>query len=215
MRTASENPTDKMQDMLCSLSRNWWAFVLRGVLALIIAVLAFVMPAESLLALTLVFGAFAFADGVFGLVAAIRNIRKGERWGWLMFSGLLGIATGVVVVVSPFVATLVLATFLWASIAFWSVFSGVLEIVAAIRLRKEIKGEIWLILSGLLSVTLGVFVTWMLLTRPLESFLALGWLLGFYAAFFGAMMLLLGLRLRRANHTEHDKGPDANQAAGT
>lgn len=215
MRTAYENPTDKMQDMLCSLSRNWWAFVLRGVLALIIAVLAFVMPAESLLALTLVFGAFAFADGVFGLVAAIRNIRKGERWGWLMFSGLLGIATGVVVVVSPFVATLVLATFLWASIAFWSVFSGVLEIVAAIRLRKEIKGEIWLILSGLLSVTLGVFVTWMLLTRPLESFLALGWLLGFYAAFFGAMMLLLGLRLRRANHTEHDKGPDANQAAGT
>ena len=215
MTTASENPTDKMQDMLCSLSRNWWAFVLRGVLALIIAVLAFVMPAEALLALTLVFGAFAFADGVFGLVAAIRNIRKGERWGWLMFSGILGIATGVVVVVSPFVATLVLATFLWASIAFWSVFSGVLEIVAAIRLRKEIKGEIWLILSGLLSVTLGVFVTWMLLTRPLESFLALGWLLGFYAAFFGAMMLLLGLRLSRANHTEHDKAPDANQAAGT
>ena len=126
MTTASENPTDKMQDMLCSLSRNWWAFVLRGVLALIIAVLAFVMPAEALLALTLVFGAFAFADGVFGLVAAIRNIRKGERWGWLMFSGILGIATGVVVVVSPFVATLVLATFLWASIAFWSVFSGCL-----------------------------------------------------------------------------------------
>ena len=215
MTTASENPTDKMQYFLCSLSRNWWAFVLRGVLALIIAVLAFVMPAEALLALTLVFGAFAFADGVFGLVAAIRNIRKGERWGWLMFSGILGIATGVVVVVSPFVATLVLATFLWASIAFWSVFSGVLEIVAAIRLRKEIKGEIWLILSGLLSVTLGVFVTWMLLTRPLESFLALGWLLGFYAAFFGAMMLLLGLRLSRANHTEHDKAPDANQAAGT
>ena len=215
MTTASENPTDKMQDMLCSLSRNWWAFVLRGVLALIIAVLAFVMPAEALLALTLVFGAFAFADGVFGLVAAIRNIRKGERWGWLMFSGILGIATGVVVVVSPFVATLVLATFLWASIAFWSVFSGALEIAAAIRLRKEINGEIWLILSGLLSVVLGVVVTWMLLTRPLESFLALGWLLGFYAAFFGAMMLMLGLRLRRANHTEHDKGPDANQAAGT
>ena len=159
-----------------------------------IAGLAFLMPAESLLALTLVFGAFSFADGVFGLVAAIRNIRKGERWGWLMFSGLLGIATGVVVVVSPFVATLVLATFLWASIAFWSVFSGVLEIAAAIRLRKEIKGEVWLILSGLISVVLGIIVTWMLLTRPLESFLALGWLLGFYAASFGAMMILLGLR---------------------
>ena len=64
MTIASENPTDKMQDMLCSLSRNWWAFVLRGVLALIIAVLAFVMPAEALLALTLVFGAFAFTEAI-------------------------------------------------------------------------------------------------------------------------------------------------------
>lgn len=215
MTTNSETASNSIQDMLCTLSRNWWLFVLRGVLALMIAGLAFLMPAESLLALTLVFGAFSFADGVFGLVAAIRNIRKGERWGWLMFSGLLGIATGVVVVVSPFVATLVLATFLWASIAFWSVFSGVLEIAAAIRLRKEIKGEVWLILSGLISVVLGIIVTWMLLTRPLESFLALGWLLGFYAASFGAMMILLGLRLRRANQAGHGKAPGANQAAGT
>ena len=92
-----------------------------------------------------------------------------------------------------------LATFLWASIAFWSVFSGALEIAAAIRLRKEINGEIWLILSGLLSVVLGVVVTWMLLTRPVESFLALGWLIGFYAAVFGVMMILLGLRLRKAD----------------
>lgn len=214
MTTTSETSSSTMQTVLCTLSRNWWAFVLRGVLSLVIAVLAFIMPAESLLALTLVFGAFSFADGLFGLVAAIRNIRKGERWGWLMFSGLLGIATGVVVVVSPFVATLVLATFLWASIAFWSVFSGVLEIAAAIRLRKEIKGEVWLILSGLISVALGVIVTWMLLTRPLESFLALGWLLGFYAALFGAMMILLGLRLRRANQAGHDKTPGVNLAAG-
>ena len=102
MTTTSAKQSDTMQDMLCSLSGNWWLFVLRGVLALVIAVLAFLMPAESLLALTLVFGAFAFADGVFGLVAAVRNIRGGDRWGWLMFSGILGIATGVVVVFSPF-----------------------------------------------------------------------------------------------------------------
>ena len=108
----------------CSLSKNWWAFVLRGVLALVISVLAWFMPAEAVLTLTLVFGAFAFADGVFGLIAAVRQMREGERWGWLAFSGILGILTGIVVIVSPFVATLVLAVFLWASIAFWSVFSG-------------------------------------------------------------------------------------------
>ena len=81
MTTTSANQSDTMQDMLCSLSGNWWLFVLRGVLALVIAVLAFLMPAESLLALTLVFGAFAFADGVFGLVAAVRKRRslRGQR----------------------------------------------------------------------------------------------------------------------------------------
>ena len=129
------------------------------------------------------------------------------------FSGLLGIATGIVVVISPFVATLVLATFLWASIAFWSVFSGALEIAAAIRLRKEINGEIWLILSGLLSVVLGVVVTWMLLTRPVESFLALGWLIGFYAAVFGVMMILLGLRLRKADRSDGAAFDDAPPSA--
>ena len=141
------------------------------------------------------------------------NIRGGDRWGWLMFSGILGIATGVVVVFSPFVATLVLATFLWASIAFWSVFSGALEIAAAIRLRKEINGEIWLILGGLLSVVLGVVVTWMLLTRPVESFLALGWLIGFYAAVFGVMMILLGLRLRKADRSDGAAFDDAPPSA--
>lgn len=208
MNTNSLNPALDTEGALCTLTRNWWLFILRGVLALIIAVLAFLMPAESLLSLTLVFGAFSFVDGVFGLISAIRNIRKGRRWGWLMVSGLLGIATGIIVVVSPFVATLVVATFLWASIAFWSVFSGALEIAAAIRLRKEIEGEIWLILSGLVSVVLGVVVTWMLLTRPLESFLALGWLIGFYAAIFGVMMILLGLRLRKADR------PDDGTIAG-
>ena len=189
----------------CSLSKNWWAFVLRGVLALVISVLAWFMPAEAVLTLTLVFGAFAFADGVFGLIAAVRQMREGERWGWLAFSGILGILTGIVVLVSPFVATLVLAVFLWASIAFWSVFSGLLEIVTAIRLRKEIEGEVWLGLSGIVSVLLGVLIVWFLATSPVETLLALGWLLAIYAAIFGVTIILLGLKLRKsgggADHT--------------
>ncbi|MGR3381913.1 HdeD family acid-resistance protein [Roseovarius indicus] len=193
---------------LCSLSKNWWAFVLRGVLALVIAGLAWFMPAESVLALTLVFGAFAFADGVFGLVAAVRQMREGERWGWLAFSGVLGILTGIVVVVSPFVATFVLAVFLWASIAIWSVFSGAFEIATAIRLRKEIEGEIWLGLSGLVSIILGALVIWFLMTMPAGSLLALWWLLAIYAAIFGVTMILLGLKLRR----EDGRGSTGAQA---
>ena len=81
MTTTSETASNSIQDMLCTLSRNWWLFGLRGVLALMIAGLAFLMPAESLLALTLVFGAFSFADGVFGLVAGAGVL---VVLGWLM-----------------------------------------------------------------------------------------------------------------------------------
>ncbi len=202
MTTVYDNSQNGTEVLLCTLSRNWWVFILRGAFALLIAALAFAMPAQSVLALTLLFGAFSFADGVFGLIAAVRNIRKGRRWGWLMFSGILGILTGVAVLALPLVATLVLATFLWTSIAFWSVFSGVFEMVAAIRLRKEIGGEFWLFLSGLLSAVLGIVVFSLLLTRPVQTFLALGWLLGFYAFFFGIILILLGLRLR-TDHRSH------------
>lgn len=196
----------------CSLTGNWWLFVLRGALSLIFAVLAFWMPTGALLAFALVFGAFSLVDGVFGLISAVRNIRKDERWGWLAFSGVLGILAGIVVIVSPLVATLVIATFMWASVATWSIFTGVLEISAAVRLRKEIKGEFWLALSGALSVALGVFVFWMFLTRPVESFLAAGWLIGAYALFSGIILTMLGMKLRKWGKATESGCATSNQA---
>lgn len=181
----------------CSLAPNWKMFVLRGVIALGIGVLAWLLPAEAVMALTLVFGAFAFADGVFALWAGFTNLRAGERWGWLIVSGLLGIATGVVVVLSPFVATLVMAVFLWSMVSFWAVVTGAAQIAAAIRLRKEIEGEWVLGLSGVISVVLGAAVLWFMLTAPEGGILALGWMLGLYAILFGILMILLGLKLKQ------------------
>ena len=193
----TDSSADEPTKTLCSLTENWWIFALRGVLALIFAALAFWMPQSALLAMTLVFGAFSLVNGAFNLVAAVRHIQKKERWGWLLFSGIVGILTGVVVLVAPWVATMVMASFLWASVGFWAIFTGVLEISAAVRLRQEIKGEIWLAFSGLLSIVLGAIVLWIFFSRPVESFLAAGWLLGFYAAVYGVTLLFLSWRLRK------------------
>ncbi|MCO1987717.1 heat resistance membrane protein HdeD-GI [Pseudomonas aeruginosa] len=195
--TITDSSADEPTKTLCSLTENWWIFALRGVLALIFAALAFWMPQSALLAMTLVFGAFSLVNGAFNLVAAVRHIQKKERWGWLLFSGIVGILTGVVVLVAPWVATMVMASFLWASVGFWAIFTGVLEISAAVRLRQEIKGEIWLAFSGLLSIVLGAIVWWIFFSRPVESFLAAGWLLGFYAAVSGVTLLFLSWRLRK------------------
>ena len=195
--TITDSSADEPTKTLCSLTENWWIFALRGVLALIFAALAFWMPQSALLAMTLVFGAFSLVNGAFNLVAAVRHIQKKERWGWLLFSGIVGILAGVVVLVAPWVATMVMASFLWASVGFWAIFTGVLEISAAVRLRQEIKGEIWLAFSGLLSIVLGAIVLWVFFSRPVESFLAAGWLLGFYAAVYGVTLLFLSWRLRK------------------
>ena len=108
--TIANSNADDPTKALCSLSQNWWLFVLRGVLALIFAALAFWMPQSALLAMTIMFGAFSLVNGAFNLFAAVRHIQKKERWGWLLFSGIVGILTGVVVLVAPWVATIVLAS---------------------------------------------------------------------------------------------------------
>lgn len=180
-----------------TITINWWVFLIKGILALIFSILAFIIPVSAILALSILFGAFAMTDGIFGIIASVRKIKKGKRWGWLLFSAIIGILTGIAVILSPILATIVIASFLWASISFWSIFIGLSEIITAIRLRKEIKGEIWMVLSGLFSVTLGAIILWMFVTQPQDVLLASGWLLGINAFLSAITYFFLGLRLKR------------------
>lgn len=173
---------------LDSLSHNWWVVVLRGLAGMAFGLVTFFAPGISLAALVLVFGAYAFADGVLAIISAIRREHPGNRWWLLLLEGIAGIAAGVVTLLWPGITALVLLYV----IAAWALVTGVLEIAAAIRLRKAIKGEWLLILSGILSVALGV----MLVLWPGPGALALVIWIGAYAFVFGALLLALGLRLR-------------------
>lgn len=191
------NEVQDEQKGIRSISSNWWAFIIKGFLALIFSVLAFIMPVTAILALAIVFGAFALADGIFGIIASVRKIRKGKRWGWLIFSAIISILAGIAVIVSPLIATVVIASFLWASISFWSIFVGISEIITALRLRKEIKGELWMIFNGLFSVILGAIILWMFITQPEDVLLASGWLLGINAFLSAMTYFFLGFKLKK------------------
>jgi uncharacterized membrane protein HdeD (DUF308 family) len=173
---------------LDSLSHNWWVIVLRGLAGMTFGLVTFLAPGISLAALVLVFGAYAFADGVLAIISAIRRDRPGDRWWLLLLEGIAGIAAGVVTLIWPGITALVLLYV----IAAWALVTGVLEIAAAIRLRKAIKGEWLLVLSGILSVALGV----MLVLWPGPGALALVIWIGAFTFVFGALLLALGLRLR-------------------
>ncbi len=174
--------------MLSSLARNWWLVALRGTLAVIFGAAAFVWPGLTFEVLVLLFGAYAFVDGVlvfsFGLMAAGDR----EQWWPLVLSGILGIGLGVLTFARP--ETMALALVYVA--AFWAIVTGLLEMVAAVRLRDVISGE-WLMgLSGVLSIIFGVLVV----AQPNAGALALVYLFGFYAILAGISQISLGFRLR-------------------
>ena len=174
---------------MLELTRTWWIMAVRGAVAVIFGVLALIWPEITLLALVLVFGAYAFVDGLFALVAAFRGrqLAGGSR-GWLVLEGLLGIGAGIVAVVWPDITALAL---LWV-IAFWAVLTGALEIVAAVRLRRVLDNEWLLIVAGALSILFGLI----LIVFPGEGAVGLVWLIGIYAIVFGIVLLGLALRLR-------------------
>jgi len=177
-----------------SLAENWWAIALRGVTAIIFGALAFVFPALSLFALILMFGAYAIVEGIFNIIAAARS-RSGEGPRWLLLlEGLVSIAAGIVTFALPGLTALVLVYV----IAAWAMVTGVLEIIAAVRVRKQITGEVWWILSGILSVVFGV----LLMIAPGAGALALVLWIGAYAVIFGALLVGLAFRLRRWQSAE-------------
>jgi uncharacterized membrane protein HdeD (DUF308 family) len=174
--------------MLAPLTRYWWVLAVRGVAALLFGLAAFIWPGLTLAVLVALFGAYAFVDGLFALVAAIRSAREHED-GWIvLLEGLAGIAAGLVTFFWPGITALALLSI----IAAWSIVTGILEIMAAIRLRKVIEGEWLLALSGVASLMLGL----LLIVMPRAGALAFVWLVGAYAIVFGVLMLALAFRLR-------------------
>lgn len=173
------------------LAKNWWAFLLRGILALIFGVVALIYPASAFLSLVLIFGAFAFVNGLFAIIAAFTSNARSENWWWLIFEGVIGIAVGVLTIVQP--AAMGEAWLLL--IAAWAIVTGVLEIITAIRIRKLITGEFWLILGGSLSVLFGLFVAFF----PMTGAAAIGVIVGIYAILFGIFFIALSLGLRKFN----------------
>lgn len=182
----------RLDAMSAVLARNWWLVALRGLLALLFGIVAFVAPGAFVLSLVLFFAAYMLVDGLFGIVAAVRAAQRHERWGFLLVEGLLDITVGVA-------AFLVPAAAVWAFVllvAAWAILSGGLMIAAAFRLHLH-YGRWWLGLGGVISVLFGIA----LLINPGMSALVLTWWLGAYAVAFGVMLLILGFRLR-SRHTE-------------
>jgi uncharacterized membrane protein HdeD (DUF308 family) len=175
--------------IVAPLARQWWVFLIRGIVALAFGLLGFFYPAATLVTLVLFYGAYALVDGVFAAVSAVRGKEgMGPRW-WLALVGVLGIVAGLVTYLWPGITALALMMV----IGVWALVYGVFEIVGAIRLRKEIDNEWLLLIHGLLAVLFGL----MALVRPGAGALALVWLIGSFALASGVVLVVFAFRLKK------------------
>jgi uncharacterized membrane protein HdeD (DUF308 family) len=175
--------------MLGLVARDWWVFAIRGIAAIVFGIGAFIWPGTTLTVLIFLFGAYALVDGVALLIALARGDAAARRDGWTVgIIGVLGIVAGVVTFVWPGLTAL---TLLYV-VAFWAIATGVLQVVAAISLRRELEGEFWLALGGIASVVFGA----LLIASPGDGLLTLVWLVGIWAIVFGVSSLALAYRLR-------------------
>lgn len=191
---------------------NWWSFVLRGLVGVLFGLLTLFRPGMALATLVYVFGFYAIADGVFNIIAAFRRgaaTATSQPWWALLFSGIVGIVAGFAALVYPGITALALLYV----IAAWAVITGILEIGAAIRLRRHIQGEWLLALTGVMSLLFGVFIA---IFPGLGALAVLTWI-GIFATVYGILLIALGLRLRswtRRAADQADPGVNARLAHG-
>jgi uncharacterized membrane protein HdeD (DUF308 family) len=183
-----------------TLSRNWWVVLLRGLAGVAFGIITFLAPGITLATLVLLFGIYAFADGILAIVTVIRRRGGSAPWWLLLLEGIAGIGAGLVTLFWPGITAL---TLLYV-ISGWAIVTGVFEVAAAIRLRKTITNEWLLALGGVASIVFGVLVA----LFPGAGALAVVLWIGAYALVFGALMIGLAFRLRSLGHP-HTPGPEA------
>ena len=172
--------------MLNALTTNWWAWLIRGILAIIFGVIAFTQPTTTALALVYVFGIYAIAEGILNIWAALSG--KADSRFWYIIWGLISIIAGIIAFANPILTGLTLVIVIGA----WAIVTGIFEIIAGIKLRDEIEGEFWLILAGILSVIFGILI-W---RNVAVGALTIVWLIGIYAILFGITLIALAFKVK-------------------
>lgn len=173
-----------------TLRSHWWIPLVRGILAIVLGIVLFLLPISAVFTLVVLFGAFAFVDGALAIVQAVRFAHPDSgRWWFLVFQGIVGVAIGILTFLYPGLT----AQTLGLLIAAWALVTGIFEIGAAFRLRRDVPNELLLIVAGGISILFGV----LLFFFPIGALIAAVYFLAAYSLFWGIALVALAFRLRR------------------
>jgi uncharacterized membrane protein HdeD (DUF308 family) len=174
--------------MLESLQKNWWLVALRGLVALSLGVIMLFYPIASVYVLVIFFGAYAIVDGLFAVIVALMAIAQHKHKWWLFVEGVLGLTAGIMIFIWPGITAIILLYF----IAFWALFTGILEIIFCVAQWKVLPNNWLWLLSGILSILLGIIM----FVNPGTGALTVVFFIALYLIFFGVVLLGMGITLR-------------------
>ena len=170
--------------MLEVLTQKWWAVALRGIVAIVFGIVALAFPGATLVSLAIVFGAYAFIDGVLTIVSAFGH--RGREASWYVLEGIIGIAVGLATFFFPGIAAQALVIL----IGLWAILTGIFEVMAGFEL--PISWNWLLTFAGILSIGFGAVV----IAYPASGAVAVVGLIGLYGLMFGGSLLAFGIWLR-------------------
>lgn len=178
---------DRVTRGLDNVASKWWLLLLRGIAAIFVAIVAFIHPGDTLVAMVLVLGAYACFAGILAIVAAFSGFGS-DHWWALLLEGIVAIVAAGIIWSWPLASTLAFVYF----VAAWLIVSGILQVAGGIRLHEVIHNEWIYILSGVISVAFGI---WMFRDGA-GGVVATAFLLGWYFLLYGIAEVAVAFRLR-------------------
>jgi len=176
------------------------SLILRGVLAVIVGIIAIAWPGVTILALVILFAVYAFIDAGLQAMRAFSSATAGPVFGHLLL-GLVDLAAGVIALIWPGLTALVLVLI----VAYWAFAGGFAEIFAAFRSGEAAGTRALFIVGGLVSIAFGV----VLFSRPDVGAITLALLYGLFNLTYGTSRIVMGIQARQTGQTLHSVMKDA------
>ena len=177
--------------MFKSLSTS---LITRGILAVIIGIIALGWPSVTVLALVILFAIYAFTAAGLQAARASGSRKAGPVVGHLLL-GLVDLAAGIIALAWPGPTALVLVLI----VGVWAIIAGLTEFSAAFASGEPAGTRAVFILGGLVTMAFGV----VLCAHPGIGAVTLALLFGLFNLIFGIWMLVQGIELRHTGKTLH------------
>jgi len=172
------------------MKKNWISMLLRGIIAVIFGLLALFYPSITLSLLIVLFGIYVFAYSFLAIIFSLYNRSLDPNW-WLHFlEGLIGVIAGIIVFSMPTLT----AILLFYIIAAWAIITGIIQIILYIKLQKMYANEMFLGLSGLLAIIIGI----LLFRFPIGGIVMAAWMIGLFAVIFGILLITSAFSIKNA-----------------